>query len=350
MADVARLAGVSHQTVSRVINGLPNIRPSTRAKVEDAIRQLGYRPNTAARALVTKRSGTIGVIGTEAGHWGPTSIHRTVDDAARAAGYFASSVSLERSTAEHLRAAMDHLARQAVEGIIMIAAQDDALESIAAQSPDVPLVVVEGDLSKSRRAVGVDQLAGARMATRHLLELGHTDIAHVTGPLNWTEARARRDGWRAEMLDAGVRPAEPLIGDWTAASGFAAGARIARSDIAGLDEVSAVFVANDQMAIGLLRALFEAGLRVPEDVSVVGFDDIPEAAYLIPPLTTVHQDFQAVGRRAIEVLQAAIAHQEEQLPRLLEPELVVRTSTAPPSPTRTGTRTPSIPESRGASQ
>lgn len=339
MADVARLAGVSHQTVSRVINGLPNIRPSTREKVEEAIRQLGYRPNTAARALVTRRSGTIGVIGTETGHWGPASIHRTVDYAARAAGYFASSVSLERVTADDLRAAMDHLARQAVEGIIMIAAQDEALEAIAAQSPDVPLVVVEGDLSKSRRAVGVDQVAGARMATRHLLELGHTEIVHVTGPLNWTEARARRDGWRAEMLDAGLRPVEPLIGDWTAASGFAVGARIAAHG-----EVSAVFVANDQMAIGLLRALFEAGLRAPEDVSVVGFDDVPEAAYLIPPLTTIRQDFAAVGRRAIEVLRAAITRQEEQLPRLLDPELVVRSSTAPPSRTRTS----SIPEPPGA--
>lgn len=325
MLDVARLAGVSHQTVSRVINGQTNIRPETRARVEEAIRRLGYRPNTAARALVTRRSATIGVIGTEAGLWGPTSIQRTIEHAARQANYFVSSVNLDAVTRQELSAAIDHLLSQSVEGIIMIAAHDEALDVVHSQDPVVPFVVVEGDLSKSRWTAGVDQVAGARLATRHLIELGHSEILHVTGPLNWTEARARQDGWRSEMFAVGLRPGEPIHGDWTAESGFAAGARIlARRD------VTAVFAANDQMALGVLRALFETGLRVPEDISVVGFDDIPEAAYLIPPLTTIRQDFPAVGRRAIEVLQAAITHRTESLPRLIDPELIVRVSTAPP--------------------
>ena len=325
MADVAKLAGVSHQTVSRVINGHPNIRPDTRARVDEAIKLLGYRPNKAARALVTRRSATIGVIGTETGLWGPTSIHRSLDAAARQVGFFVSTVNLESVTAESFTAAVDHLLGQSVEGIIVIAANDEALHVVHGQQPDVPFVVVEGDLSKARWTAGVDQVAGAALATRHLLDLGHTEVCHLTGPLNWGEARGRLDGWRRELFAAGLRPGEPLSGDWTAASGFELGRRLLARR-----EVTAVFVANDQMALGLLRALHEGGVRVPQDVSVVGFDDVPEAAYTIPPLTTVRQDFAAVGRRAIEVLQSAITGREEDLPRLVDPELVVRASTAPP--------------------
>lgn len=324
MADVARLAGVSHQTVSRVINDLPNIRPATRARVEEAIRILGYRPNRAARALVTKRTATIGVIGTESSMWGPTTVHRTIEGAAREAGYFVSAVNLHTVSGSELAAAVDHLTAQDVEGIVVIAANDEALEVVRAQKTGLPLVVVQGDLSKARWTAGVDQDAGARMAVRHLLELGHTEIAHITGPLNWTEARARADGWRSELFAAGLRPGEPLVGDWTPESGYAAGLRIAE-----LPGVTGVFAGNDQMAIGALRGLWEAGRRVPEEISVVGFDDIPEAAFLIPPLTTVRQDFAAVGRRAIEVMQDAIggASEEDRLTHLIKPELVVRTST-----------------------
>ena len=333
MADVARLAGVSHQTVSRVINGQNNTRPETRERVERAIRQLGYRPNTAARALVTRRSATIGVIGTAGGYWGPSTVHRTIQAAGRESGYFVSSVNLQHVTRQDLSDAVEHLRGQAVEGIVLIAANEEALEVARAQETGgVPMVVVEGDLSRTRWAVGVDQLAGARLATQHLIDLGHEAIAHVAGPMDWTEARARTQGWQSAMYDAGLRPSVHLVGDWSARSGYHAGVQLAaRAD------VTAVFAANDQMAIGVLRALAEAGRRVPRDVSVVGFDDIPEAEYLIPPLTTVRQDFTAVGRRAIEVLRRAIQHadaDDDTLARLIDPELVVRNSTAP-SPGRT---------------
>ena len=337
MADVARLAGVSHQTVSRVVNGQPNLRPATRARVEEAIRQLGYRPNTAARALVTRRSGTIGVLGTKAGFWGPSSVHRSIQEAARAAGFFVSSVNLPDVTRKDLAEAIDHLRDQSVEGIVLIAANDEALEVARDQETgDVPVVVVEGDLSRARWTVGVDQVAGAVLATEHLLALGHTRILHVAGPPNWVEARARLEGWRGAMRQAGLTPAEPFRGDWTAASGYAAG-----REIVGYDGRTAVFVANDHMAIGVLRALSEAGLSVPGDVSVVGFDDIPESGFLIPPLTTVRQDFAAVGRRAIEVLQLAIhetqpgtdeAREADRLERLIPPQLVIRSSTAERTP------------------
>jgi DNA-binding LacI/PurR family transcriptional regulator len=329
MADVARLAGVSHQTVSRVINGQSNLRPATRLRVEEAIRQLGYRPNSAARALVTKRSATVGVIGSKSGFWGPSSVHRAIQAAGREAGYFVSSVNVHDLTRDAVSDAVDHLRDQRVEGIVLIAANDDAVEVARHQEVvGIPVVVVEGSLDKARWTVGVDQVAGAVLATQHLLDLGHADIVHVSGPLQWTEARGRLAGWQQAMHRAGLRPSPHIEGDWTAESGYRAG-----QALADRDDFTAVFVANDQMALGLLRALWEAGRSVPGDVSVVGFDDIPEAAFLVPPLTTVRQDFTAVGHRAIEILQTAIAHPAPgvELPaRLIQPELVARASTATP--------------------
>lgn len=323
MADVAALAGVSHQTVSRVINGLPHVGAGTRERVLAAIKELDYRPNTAARALVTRRSSTIGIISTETGLYGPNSIHRTVEEAAREAGYFAGSVSLKSITAAGLTDAIEHLRRQSVEGIVMIAAQHEALDLIRRQDPGVPLVVVEGDLTRAKFAVGVDQHRGALEATRHLVGLGHRRIGHLSGPRGWTEAEARTQGWRDALAEAGLEPGPCLVGDWTAECGFELGRELA-ADV----DLTAVFVANDQMAVGVLRALHESGRRVPDDVSVVGFDDSPESAYLIPPLTTVHQDFPEVGRRAIAVLHAAIVGEDESLDRLIRPDLVVRASTA----------------------
>lgn len=325
MADVARLAGVSHQTVSRVVNGQTNLRPETRDRVLRAIEQLGYRPNTAARSLVTRRSGTIGVIGSRSGFWGPSTVHRAIQAAGREAGYFVSSVNVQVLSREEFTDAMNHLRDQHVEGIVLIAANDDAIDAVSAHAGrGVPVVVVEGDESKAHLTVGVDQVAGAVLGTRHLIELGHEKVLHLAGPSSWTEARGRLSGYRTAMYDAGLPPQLQVEGDWSARSGYEAGQRIAARD-----DVTAVFCANDQMALGLLRSLSEAGRSVPHDISVVGFDDIPEAAYLIPPLTTVRQDFDEVGRRAIRILRSALS--DEPAPeRLIGPELVVRASSAAP--------------------
>lgn len=333
MADVAKVAGVSLQTVSRVVNGLPNIRDSTRERVEAAISELGYRPNAAARALVTRKSGTLGIIGTESDLFGPASLRRSVREAARDAGYFATSVTLRSGTDEDLRDALDHLTRQAVEGIVMIVAHADALKVVRAQDPDVPLVVVEGDLSRSRLSAGVDQGLGARLVAGHLLGLGHTHLAHIAGPPEFAEAKARQSAWQGALLDAGAFPDRVEQGDWSAESGYRAG--LALADV---NAITAVFVANDQMAIGVLRAFHERGLRVPDDVSVVGFDDVPEAGYLVPPLTTVRQDFGAVGRRSIEVLHAAIQGAPDSPPTLIQPVLVPRSSSGPPPTSSPGSR------------
>jgi DNA-binding LacI/PurR family transcriptional regulator len=322
MADVARLAGVSHQTVSRVINGSSSIRPATKARVEQAIEELGYRPNTAARALVTRRSGIIGIVGTNSAQYGPSSIQRFVQEAAHAAGYFSSLVPLSEITLDELRNALDHLARQSVEAIVMIAAQEEALAVVHSADAGLPLIVVEGDLSGRGLSVGVDQIDGARQATRHLIDLGHRAIVHVSGPMTWTEAKGRRTGYEAALREAGLTvPTEHWEGDWTPARGYEIGCELARRG-----DTTAVFVANDQMAIGVLHAFAEAGVRVPEDVSVVGFDDIPEAGFLNPALTTIRQDFQAVGQRAIDLVTTTLNGMPASMP-LLPPELIIRKST-----------------------
>jgi len=322
MADVARLAGVSHQTVSRVINGSSSIRPATKARVEQAIEELGYRPNTAARALVTRRSGIIGIVGTNSAQYGPSSIQRFVQEAAHAAGYFSSLVPLSEITLTELRSALDHLARQSVEAIVMIAAQEEALAVVHSADAGLPLIVVEGDLSGRGLSVGVDQIDGARQATRHLIDLGHRAIVHVSGPMTWTEAKGRRTGYEAALRDAGLAvPDQHWEGDWTPARGYEIGRELARRG-----DATGVFVANDQMAIGVLHAFAEAGVRVPEDVSVVGFDDIPEAGYLNPALTTIRQDFQAVGQRAIDLVTTTLNGTPASVP-LLPPELIIRKST-----------------------
>ncbi|HEY6645892.1 MAG TPA: LacI family DNA-binding transcriptional regulator, partial [Mycobacterium sp.] len=219
MADVARLAGVSHQTVSRVINGSASIRPSTRERVERAIADLGYHPNTAARALVTRRSKIIGIIGSNTALYGPASIQFSIQDAARAAGYFSSLVTLAAVTHDELRGALNYLSRQSVEAIVMIVTQQEALAVVRSEATTIPLIVVEGELSGRGLSVGVDQMEGARLATQHLVDLGHRDIVHVSGPLTWTEARARRAGYVEVMRAARLPVRADLEGDWSPARG-----------------------------------------------------------------------------------------------------------------------------------
>lgn len=326
MTDVARLAGVSHQTVSRVLNHHPSVRPATRGRVLAAIEELGYRPNAAARALVTGRSKTLGLVTLDTTLFGPIATLYGIERAAGAAGYFVSVVSLRSIERGSVREAVARLAESAVEGVIVIAPLISASEALADLPTDRPVVVVEGDPETDIAVVTVDQRAGARAATEHLLEIGHRTVHHVAGPREWLEARARVAGWQTALERAGVPVPAPIAGDWTARSGFDAGRELAR-----LPEVTAVFVANDHMALGLLRALHEHGRRVPEDVSVVGFDDIAEAGYFTPPLTTVHQDFDELGRQSLDLLVAQIETGKRSFERLvIEPCLVLRHSSAPP--------------------
>ena len=326
MADVATVAGVSHQTVSRVLNGYQYVRPETRDRVLAAIEELSYRRNTAARTLVTRRSGTIGVITADMNHFGPASIMLGLESASRAAGYSLSLAGLQEISATSLRTAVDHVLDQAVEAVVVIAAHRAAITLAQSLHIGVPLVLVEGALSATPLTAGVDQITGARLATNHLLDLGHQSVLHLPGPADWLEAAARREGWQMALKERGCRiPALMVEGDWTSRSGYGAGRAML-----GESRPTAVFAANDQMALGLLRALHEAGLRVPEDVSVVGFDDLPESGYFTPPLTTVRQDFPELGQRIMSLLLRVLAGEIEAAVPLVEPLLIVRSSTASP--------------------
>ena len=327
MADVAGVAGVSQQTVSRVLNDFPKIRPATRDRVLAAIEQTGYRRNVAARTLVTRRSGTIGVITADMNHFGPSNILLGLESASRAAGYNLSLAGLPEISGTALRAAVDQVLDQAVEAVVMLVAHWTALTLAQSLRIGVPLVLVEGDLSATPLTAGVDQIAGARMATNHLLDLGHDSVVHLPGPADWLEASARREGWRM-ALEERARPIPALMaeGDWSSHSGYEASTAMLRQC-----RPTAVFAAYDQMALGLLRALHEAGLRVPEDVSVVGFDDLPESGYFTPPLTTVRQDLHELGQRTMALVLRVLAGELDASVPLVEPRLIIRSSTAPPA-------------------
>jgi DNA-binding LacI/PurR family transcriptional regulator len=335
MSDVAALAGVSHQTVSRVINGHPNVAPHTRERVEAAIAELGYRPNVAARALVTGSTRTIGLVTVKINQYGPAQTMLGLEQAARAAGYSLSVSILDDATAAAMRAAVDTFVAQPVDAIVALATYDDAAEALGVLESPVPLVAVQVGGDEERPAVGVDQESGARLATRHLLDLGHRTVHHVAGPADSKEARSRVDGWRSELLTVGAPVPELLRGDWTPSSGHAAGRQLAARRRAG-EEVTAVFLANDQMALGLLSALHDEGIEVPGDVSVVGFDDLPEAPYFTPPLTTVRQDFAELGRRGVALVLARLRG-EDLHPDAVPAPLLVRSSTGP-APARVGGR------------
>jgi DNA-binding LacI/PurR family transcriptional regulator len=222
-----------------------------------------------------------------------------------------------------LERAVANLHKQRVDGIVAIAPLVSIGESLTALSQQIPLVAVESSPRGSLPIVSVDQASGARVATEHLLGLGHETVWHVSGPPGWYESQERIDGWMAALTAARVEVPPALTGDWSPRSGYEAGQIISR-----MPEVTAVFVANDQMALGVLRALNEHGKRVPDDVSLVGFDDIPEAAYFTPPLTTVRQDFAELGKRCLELLLARIEGAEQSARLVVPPELVVRESTA----------------------
>lgn len=322
MADVAGLAGVSHQTVSRVLNHHPNVSERTRLRVSAAIQQLGYRPNRAAKALATGRTDTIGVIAQGSTLYGPASMQMAFGQAADEAGFAVTVASLGTLDAPAITRAVDRLLAQRVSGIAVIApvvTQDAALASIP---HDLPVVLIDVDPNVERSVVCVDQADGARLATEHLLGLGHAAVWHVAGPSGWFDSRDRAAGWRRTLEDAG-RAVPPLLpADWTAAAGYQAGQLLAR-----MPEVTAVFAANDHLALGVLRALAEHGRRIPEDVSVVGFDDVPESAYYRPPLTTVRQDFAALARTALDVLLGHIQGDPTTQRRTISPTLVVREST-----------------------
>lgn len=318
---------MSHQTVSRVLNNHPHVSAATRARVEEAIAELGYRRNAAARSLVTRRSGVIGILTDRSKLYGPTSSLLAVEVAAREAGYYVSLTSLDDPTAAAMAAAVEHFQAQSAEALVLIAPARQWVAAAGSIPIDVPMVTMSADYQVARglrAAVALDNQAGARLMTEYLIGLGHRDIAFVAGADSSPEAIARLRSWRDAMDAAGLSADRVYHGDWSPGSGYAAGRRLFADGVP-----SAVFTANDQMALGVLAAAAEAGLSVPDDVSVAGFDDVPDAAYFTPTLTTVRQDFDALAHSCVGLLERLLRREAVRSVRIT-PELVIRQSTAAP--------------------
>lgn len=322
MADVAKIAGVSHQTVSRVVNGSSKVAPATRRRVEEAIRELEYRPNMVAKYLAKRTSDSLGIITFGDTIFGPANTLLAVQEAARDAGFFIAQSSHKYADPNGLLRVLNHFLGLGVNGIVVVAPQEPLSQAVLAANIATPTVMIAAGASAGGNVyvTGVDQLAGARKAVAHLAQAGHTKIAHIRGPAGWHDAREREQGWRLEMAARGLRATQLLAGDWGARSGYEA----AQSLLAG-EMPDAIFAANDLMAMGAMRALSDAGIRVGQDIAVVGFDDIPGTEVLQPALTTVRQDFHALGAMCIDLLFAAMQG-EAYAGNLLEPPLIVRES------------------------
>ncbi|MEK9523385.1 LacI family DNA-binding transcriptional regulator [Streptomyces venezuelae] len=325
MADVAQLAGVSSQTVSRVSNGDAAVVETTRKRVLDAMKELGYRPNSAARALKRGDFRAIGVITMGLSSTGNVRTLDAIAGSASRAGYAVTLIPLDAPTQENVKGAFTRLDELAVDAVVLIMEVHLLDTAALTLPPHVKVVVVDSDATDFP-VVDTDQRQGARAAVRHLLGLGHDTVWHVAGPEESFAAGRRAEAWEEALRVEGRAVPPVLRGDWTPESGYEAGLRLA-----GEPGCTAVFVSNDQMALGLLRAFYDRGVRVPGDVSVVGFDDIPEAASFIPPLTTVHQDFARVGEWCVDAVLRELAGEAVTGVRLVPTTLVERHSTAPPA-------------------
>jgi LacI family transcriptional regulator len=330
--QVAYEAGVSTQTVSRVINSRPDVSQETRLRVQQVIDRLAYQPSAVARSLIRKRTHTIGVVGSGLEYFGPSRTLAGIEKQAGDLGFSVLLVLLHEPETEDLRPVLADMMSRQVEGIIWAAPEIAGNRSWIdnAEQPIVPIVFLTMQARPGLPVVTVDNRTGGRLATQHLLAQGRRHIALVTGPVTWWEARERQLGWEEALTEAGltIQPHQIAEGNWSPESGELAFTRLR----AHFPEMDAVFASNDQMAQGILHAAWKENVRVPGDLAVVGFDDIPEAAYFIPPLTTIRQETNELGRAAVRVLDRLITARHENGPGAasqsvsLEPRLIVRGS------------------------
>jgi len=332
LQDVARHAGVSGQTVSRVANNSERVAAPTRDRVLAAMSALGYRPNVAARALRRGSFGSIGVVVFSLDSLGNVGTIGGILSAAAARGYAIELIQAQPALAagDAVASAVSRLDQDAVDGIIVVIESHLMSAATVGFPPGMPSVLIQSGAGDERPSVTADQERGSRAAVAHLLGLGHETVWHIAGPPESKAAELRRLAWQATLEEAGRRIPDVHVGDWTAESGY----RIGRV-LAEVPELTALFAANDQMALGAMRAFHESGRALPDEVSVVGFDDMAEAAHFWPPLTTVRQDFGSAGSLAVSL----VVDQIEGRPvaggvHHVSTSLVVRGSTAarPPSP------------------
>ena len=323
--QVATLAGVSPMTVSRVLNGSAKVLPDTRERVLAAVNELNYRPSGVARALATQRTRRIGVVIDSVAEHGPTSTLRAIEYAARDVGYTVTSVSIRDEA--HLSPAdsVAHLTDQGVDALCVVAPRSSSVSAIKRIDVGLPVLVVKAERDDAFLTVSVDQRLGTHLAVDHLAGLGHRDILHLAGPLDWLDARSRERAFHARAQSWELRERPIVVGDWTADFGYDFARGITR-----MPDYTAIVAANDEMALGVIHGLHESGISVPHDVSVVGFDDLPTSRHFLPPLTTVRQDFHALGAAVMDVLRAAIEGRPIPQRTIIPADLTVRESTAPP--------------------
>jgi len=324
LRDIADTVGVSYQTVWRVVNDRPHVAEATRARVLKALRETDYRPHRAAQVLTTGKSYLIQLIVFEYGHNDrlPALLHW-----AREYGYSIVVSELEGPpSSEGLRSALRE-SSQMVDGVILVLPYAELThDEMRDLCSDLPYVVVNTKMSSRMPSVVTDQWAGARSAMDYLLDLGHVRIAEVSGPAGHCDADMRHRAWQVFQQQRGLtaNPALSVTAEYDVGAGYEGTKRLLSRDV----PFTALYAGSDHIALGAMRAMREAGLRIPEDVSVVGFADIKEAAYLEPPLTTVRQDFEAVGKEAVEFLVSFIENPGMNVhQRVLYPELIIREST-----------------------
>jgi DNA-binding LacI/PurR family transcriptional regulator len=329
MMDIAARLGVSHQTVSRVINGMPDVAAATRVRIQKVLDEVGYRPNLTARHLVSRRSSVLGFVTFGIGLYGPSQTMLNIEQAAKEAGYNVMLAGIARENVEEIRRAVNELCAHRVAGILMHLPLEIDLALLRDLCRNVPFVAMDSDFGFEAPSVLVQQEGASRRATKHLIDLGHRHIAFLRAPLVWRAARLRYKGWSRALKAAKLVPGPCVEGDWSARSGYAAASELIKNH---RGQFTALVVANDQMALGAIRAFEESGIRVPADVSVVGFDDIPEAECFRPPLTTMRQDFGTIGKLGVQCLLRQLSGDTSApLISTVNPTLVKRQSTAPPA-------------------
>lgn len=324
LRDVAREANVSYQTVSRVINDNDHVSPLTRSRVQKAIDSLGFRPNRAAQIMQTERSHTIEVILFYSG------FNNFLYEMARTSQHLGYHFSISAITEEEFVPTLESAASRFVDGLILLPLTRgiEDYETLLELTDGTPFVQIGANVGSSIPSVMYDQMQGARLAAQHLIDLGHRQMAEISGPLTNYDGGDRHAGWVNTLKNHGLDYSMSVEGDFNIESGYRGMKRL----LDGGTAFTAVFVGNDSMAFGAHTALREHGLRVPEDVSIVGFDDIPEAAHFMPGLTTIRQDFEQIGRLAVEFLVDMIENPETPIyQRVLQPKLIVRNSTQPPA-------------------
>ena len=331
--EVALAAGTSAQTVSRVLNNRSDVSAETRERIKAIITELGYSPNVLARSLIAGRTHTLGVVGYGLSFYGPARVLTGIERRANETGFSLLLSLLREPEVDNGEEIFQNLVDHQVDGIIWAVPEIGSNRDWIAKQVNrhaIPVVLINRAPLPGFRVTAIDNLAGGQLATRHLLAQGYRRMGIITGPLSWWEARQREQGWREAMHNAGHSDLDDLrfSGDWYPASGDCGLTELLRRS----PDLEAVFACNDPMAAGALRAARRLGLRVPQDLAIVGYDDVPEAAFYYPSLTTIRQPLTDMGAQAVhllnEMLEAQPDQPESDLARItwMQPELIVRES------------------------